>query len=226
MQQGPLFDAVSYTWADQTGDDTISQTISCGPKGKVIHITKNCEAALRRMRKADTERRLWVDSICIDQSNFRERNHQVKNMIATFRSAQRVLIYLGEGDAKIHRLLEYMSMDQAGTLPDSSGFLLLFQSRWFHRVWVLQEIAVAKALLLTCGSLTVTWNDFVIYVKLFQRMISESVRRILLPPALSYGIQTLELKARQSTAVSFFSWHLIGVLDDVTDINRTGTAEV
>lgn len=147
-------------------------------------------------------------------------------MIATFPSAQRVLIYLGEGDAKIQRLFEYMSKDQAGTLPDTSNFLLLFQSRWFHRVWVLQEIAVAKALLLICGPLTVTWNDFVIYVKLFQRMVSESVRRIVLPPVLSYGIQTFELKARQSTAVSFFSWPIIGVLNDVTYTNRTGTAEV
>jgi hypothetical protein len=126
-------------------------------------------------------------------------------MIATFRSAQRVLIYLGEGDTKVHRLLEYMSIDQAGTLPDSSDFLLLFQSRWFYRVWVLQEIAVANELLLTCGSLTITWNDFVIYVKLFQRLVSESARQIFLPPVLNYGMQILRLKAGQLTTVSLFS---------------------
>ncbi|KAH8760015.1 heterokaryon incompatibility protein-domain-containing protein [Hyaloscypha finlandica] len=200
LQQGPIYDALSYTWADQTGDDASSQEICCGRDREVIRITKNCETALRRMRKTDTERRLWVDSICIDQSNFDERNHQVKNMIATFRSAQRVLIYLGEGDAKVHRLLEYMAMDQAGTLPDSWDFCPLFQSRWFHRVWVLQEIAVAKNLLLTCGPSTVTWDDFVIYVKLFQRLVRKSVPRILLPPVLNYGIQTLELKANQPTA--------------------------
>jgi hypothetical protein len=201
LQQGPLYDALSYTWANEIGDDASSQEIYCGPERKVIHITKNCDAALRRMRNPDTERSLWVDSICIDQSNIGERNNQVKNMIATFRSAQRVVIYLGEGDAKVHRLLEYMAVDQAGELPDSSDFILLFQSRWFNRVWVLQEIAVAESLLLTCGPTTVTWNDFAIYVKLFQKLVQESVPRVSLPPVLHYGMQILQLKDKQLTAV-------------------------
>ncbi|KAJ4160114.1 hypothetical protein NW754_003238 [Fusarium falciforme] len=94
LQQGPIYEALSYTWADDKGDDSISRAIQCGYDGQFIGITKNCELALLRLRKQDVDRRLWVDAVCIDQSNILERNHQVKNMIAIFRSAIRVVVFL------------------------------------------------------------------------------------------------------------------------------------
>ena len=66
LQQGPIYEAVSYTWADEKGDDSICRTIQCGHGDKFLGITKNCEAALLRLRKRDEDRRLWVDAVCID----------------------------------------------------------------------------------------------------------------------------------------------------------------
>jgi len=106
-----------------------------------------------------------------------------------------------------------MAADQGGELPDTSDFLLLFQSRWFHRVWVLQEIAVAKTLLLACGPTTIKWDDFAIYIKLFQSLVRESIPRILLPPVLSFGMELLELKAKQKTAVCISFPSILALID-------------
>ncbi|KAM6504676.1 hypothetical protein FSOLCH5_015179 [Fusarium solani] len=147
LQQGPIYEALSYTWADDKGDDSVSRAIQCSYDGQFIGITKNCELALLRLRKQDVDRRLWVDAVCIDQSNILERNHQVKNMIAIFRSAIRVVVFLGEGNPILDRLVDYMSNDTGGQLPQATDFISLFRSRWFHRVWVLQEVAVVKSIL-------------------------------------------------------------------------------
>ncbi|KAH7118591.1 heterokaryon incompatibility protein-domain-containing protein [Dactylonectria estremocensis] len=96
LQHGPVFEAMSYTWANSHGDDSICRTIRCGNENEHLGVTKSCEAALRRLRLPDADRILWIDAVCIDQTNVQERNHQVMNMIAIFRCAQRVLVYLGE----------------------------------------------------------------------------------------------------------------------------------
>ncbi|KAH7079052.1 heterokaryon incompatibility protein-domain-containing protein [Paraphoma chrysanthemicola] len=189
LQQGPIYEALSYTWADANGDDALSHSIQCGKDGELIAITRNCDEALRRLRKSNMDRRLWVDAICIDQSNIRERNHQVKNMIAIFRSAIRVLVYLGQEHHVLDRLIDYIGSDTTGQLPEVSDMILLFQSRWFHRVWILQEIAVAKSVLVTYGDKRMSWPDLIEQSKLFLRLMSSRDLALILPPVISYGLQ-------------------------------------
>lgn len=84
------YDALSYTWATEDVDDGKTGRIHC-PDG-VVAITENCEAALRHLRFQFAPRQLWVDAICIDQSNVKERNHQVGLMDQIFKSASTVHI--------------------------------------------------------------------------------------------------------------------------------------
>lgn len=189
LQQGPIYEAVSYTWADEKGDDTICRKIQCGHGDQFLGITKNCEAALLRLRKRDADRRLWVDAVCIDQSNVEERNHQVKNMIVIFRSALRVLVFLGERSPILGRLVDHISNDTAGQLPQVLDFISLFQSRWFHRVWVLQEVAVAKSVLVIYGTKQMSWKDLIEHSNLFLRLMAARNFPLVLPPAISYSLQ-------------------------------------
>ncbi|RYO98665.1 hypothetical protein DL764_007024 [Monosporascus ibericus] len=197
LQQGPIYEAVSYTWVDKKGDNSICRTIQCGHNDQFIGITKNCEAALLRLRRRDADRRLWVDAVCIDQSNIQERNHQVKNMIAIFRSALRVLVFLGEGSPTLGRLVDYMSNDTSGQLPRVLDFTSLFQSRWFHRVWVLQEVAVAKSVLVIYGANQMSWVDFIEHVNLFLRLMAAHNFRLVLPPVISYGLRQTTMEDRR-----------------------------
>ncbi|RYO82603.1 hypothetical protein DL763_008186 [Monosporascus cannonballus] len=197
LQQGPIYEAVSYTWADEKGDDSICRKIQCGHGDQFIGITKNCEAALLRLRKRDADRRLWIDAVCIDQSNIQERNHQVKNMIAIFRSALRVLVFLGEGSPILNRLVDYMSNDTGGQLPQVLDFTSLFRSRWFHRVWVLQEVAVAKSVLVIYGTKQMSWEDFIEHGNLFLRLMAARNFPLVLPPVISYGLRQTAMGDRR-----------------------------
>jgi hypothetical protein len=89
---GAPFAALSYTW----GTSGTDHFITC--EGRKISITKNCDAALRRLReKAARESSiLWVDAICIDQSNIEERSQQVEIFAEIYFSADRTWIWLGE----------------------------------------------------------------------------------------------------------------------------------
>lgn len=84
------YEALSYFWGKSPG--RIIESFS----GKIIQITANLEAALRRIRHTTKSRLLWVDAICIDQSDFIGRSRQVEIMQEIYASAKRVIIWLGE----------------------------------------------------------------------------------------------------------------------------------
>lgn len=93
----PEYFALSYCW----GDPALSEEIIID--GQSLNITANCAAALRRMLRGKLGRRIWVDSICINQSNapgaLKERGLQVAMMDQIYKNATQVNVHLGEGDA-------------------------------------------------------------------------------------------------------------------------------
>ncbi|KAH7073321.1 heterokaryon incompatibility protein-domain-containing protein [Paraphoma chrysanthemicola] len=161
----PAFEAVSYTWADSTGDASLCRTVLC--HGKTIVVTKNCEAALRRFRQKGRNRLLWIDAICIDQNNTSERNHQVKLMASIYSSAVQVLAFLGptsaEVDAATDGVMDYLQ-DGTSALGDEDGIQrensakLFLQQPYFDRLWVLQEIGLAKLAFLVTMNKSVRWD--------------------------------------------------------------------
>jgi hypothetical protein len=88
------YEALSYVWGSPTGD----RAIRC--EGGVLLVTENCEAALRNLRYAHGPRRLWIDSVCIDQTSDEEKSQQVPLMGDIYRLARRTVVWLGEGDER------------------------------------------------------------------------------------------------------------------------------
>jgi hypothetical protein len=83
------YEALSYTW----GGTDMSASVQIG--AQVHNVTENLYLALQQLRCRDEDRILWVDAICIDQSNLKERGHQVNQMRNIYSKADRVLIWLG-----------------------------------------------------------------------------------------------------------------------------------
>ncbi|GAB1314779.1 hypothetical protein MFIFM68171_04989 [Madurella fahalii] len=94
----PEYEALSYTWADASGDAQRRQPIFLGPYWDTVQVTNNCVAALRRVRREHASRFVWVDAVCIDQDNTAERSAQVQLMRTIYARATTVLVYLGEDD--------------------------------------------------------------------------------------------------------------------------------
>lgn len=95
------YDALSYVWGYTKGDIPII----C--EGRVILITKNCDAALRQLRSKACKIRIWIDAICINQENFLERNDQVRLMEEIYRNAEHVRIWLSEPAAGTRQLIGF-----------------------------------------------------------------------------------------------------------------------
>ncbi|KAF2006863.1 HET-domain-containing protein [Amniculicola lignicola CBS 123094] len=166
------FQALSYVWGPEPALHPIFAT-----GNKQISIKPNLFQALQRIRRPRSTLRLWIDSICIDQSNTSERNLQVQRMGEIFRKAQDVWIWLGE---------EYSNSDTAMDLVSAISFsrfswkktqwnihgMLAFNDLlgrpWFQRGWVVQEAAFSTNSIVVCGDRQINWRDLTISIRLVQ----------------------------------------------------------
>ncbi|EGP86533.1 uncharacterized protein MYCGRDRAFT_43305, partial [Zymoseptoria tritici IPO323] len=91
--------AISYTW----GDSTPTREIEVA--GQTVRVHENCFQALRQARNYYLPtvqiKDLWIDAICIDQSNPVEKSLQVQSMSSIFGRAHVVAVYLGLDETTI-----------------------------------------------------------------------------------------------------------------------------
>lgn len=104
----PTFTALSYVW----GNSAIRETIWL--EGKPLQVTRNAWEALRCLRNKFSPLRIWVDAVCIDQTSDVEKARQIPLMRAIYASAERVYIWLGEGNERTNRAMHYLAN---GALP-------------------------------------------------------------------------------------------------------------
>jgi hypothetical protein len=169
------FVALSYVW----GNPHKIHEISCNDHQ--FFITKNLHEALQQLRSPTKTLRLWVDAICIDQTNNKERESQVRLMGEIYRRAPQVHVWLGLDDENVARgfaliqtissvsksyqgdRMSYGDLTEAG-IPapehdDWKALESLFWREWWTRMWVVQEICVSRKALFICGSATMDARD-------------------------------------------------------------------
>ncbi|KAK1491579.1 HET domain-containing protein [Colletotrichum tamarilloi] len=83
------YEALSYAWG------SIDLSASIIANGKTLRITNNLFTALTYLRDDHVSKVMWIDAVCIDQSNVAERGHQVGQMAGIYRGAEQVIIWLG-----------------------------------------------------------------------------------------------------------------------------------
>jgi hypothetical protein len=69
--------------------------VGISANGQRLDVTVNCALALQHLRHEKQPRTLWVDAICIDQTDTEERSQQVSIMGDVYKMAHRVLVWLG-----------------------------------------------------------------------------------------------------------------------------------
>ena len=90
LSSSPKFDALSYTWGSQEGSGTIRLN------GVDFYVTENLYAALRELRSGWRPRRLWIDAVCVNQTDPTERNAQLSLMQQIYGNAKLVIAWLGD----------------------------------------------------------------------------------------------------------------------------------
>lgn len=165
------YEALSYTWG--TGKATRWIKVD----GQPFPVTPNLDLALRRLRYPGEERCIWVDAICINQSDIAERNSQVSLMHHVYRLAARVIVWLGPASHDSHLAMDQIErlarqfddfyshqpgnrhVSNRGIAP--SPIIHLFNRPWWRRAWVLQEVVCSQRVLLICGERTTSWENLV-----------------------------------------------------------------
>ncbi|KAH6967112.1 heterokaryon incompatibility protein-domain-containing protein [Fusarium venenatum] len=174
LDDAPPYEAVSYVWGDA---NALVPVQIMDDKAQTFHVAipVNCHAALKRLRRFDSPRTLWIDSICINQALSAEKAHQLNLMSFIYQKARQVVVYLGEGthdtDVAMRCILELDQPSDYGTrsevvekpsptLDEREAVRVLFDRPWFYRVWILQEITFAHRAIVVCGAHEVEWESF------------------------------------------------------------------
>ncbi|KAF6805442.1 heterokaryon incompatibility protein [Colletotrichum sojae] len=160
------YNALSYTWADDSGNTDRCRPLFVGPFWDALSITRNCEQALRSVRRRTGKPLdIWVDSVCINQADADERSCQVALMTEIYSRATEVMVYLGpaKDNSALALAASTRSLLQRGCVhaPSSStgiceacseAIRLLLQRPYFHRLWVVQEFVLSKQVSIYCGT--------------------------------------------------------------------------
>lgn len=102
LQNPPPFVALSYCW----GDDSLQQEIMVN--GKQMHITESLATALASLQRDEQEVILWADAISINQKDPVEKTAQVQLMRDIYRTATRVIIWLGPSNTETYYTIREM----------------------------------------------------------------------------------------------------------------------
>ncbi|KAF2033268.1 HET-domain-containing protein, partial [Setomelanomma holmii] len=86
------YSCLSYVWGSEEPECVIFVN------NRHFKIRRNLYNFLCSMHLDYVTRSLWIDALCIDQSNPGEKNHQVRHMGDIFKAANQVIAWLGKDE--------------------------------------------------------------------------------------------------------------------------------
>lgn len=238
------FTALSYAWATQSYPERFP--ISCNGRQLLVHYNLYTALPfLARRSKAETSVAVpyWVDAICINQTDEGEKISQISLMNTIYRQADKVLIWLGlalkpEQQDLIPRAIELLPLlnkEQARCRqsPAQHNFevarelshlgrdgweaiLHLMRNSYFRRVWMVQEVALAKEIMFLCG-------DHQISLQLMEKAVvdSSNIRNWVIYDLTNGGRMRVQAQSHDDSII-FSIRHIVQA--DSGDYNAEGNA--
>ncbi|KPI35920.1 uncharacterized protein AB675_10499 [Cyphellophora attinorum] len=160
---------ISYQWGppDRATDETI------WVDGCRLRVRKNLWQLLSDLSRSDLmppsgSLLLWIDFICINQLNDRERSSQVKLMPQIYSTALMVIAYVGSSEWYFPLLARHGAME-VSNLNNKHCLKKLLTRRvlqnlthreYWTRLWIVPEMIMARDIVLLVGRTTIEWNSF------------------------------------------------------------------
>jgi hypothetical protein len=203
------FDALSYVWGSPDELDPRDIYLIDAPslpadsapsKWQRFPILSSLGGALRRLRLPNKARIIWVDALCINQSNSAEKSQQVPMMGNIYQSARSVFVWLGEeaddSDVALSFIPQVTDLSKFDRIIQDQGsthkwyaLLKLMNRPWFSRRWVVQELAFAKQAEIYCGNGSVEWTLFADAATLFGQRQQDIVKMFRLSPDYNHDAE-------------------------------------
>lgn len=130
LEDVPEYHAISYRWSQfRPGVMYTSPRLTVnGRDSSEFEVGENLYRALKQIRSPDLDVYVWADAICINQKDNRERGHQVKQMGEIYKSANEVLIWLGQSTQDIEHLFGLVTFIDHQAVRTSEGGQLAWPS--------------------------------------------------------------------------------------------------
>jgi hypothetical protein len=192
LKQHASYTTLSYTWGDAQNSREILVD------NHRFSTTINLHKALTQFRDAKVPINLWVDAICINQKDLRERDSQVQLMQEIFSHARRTWLWLGEEadqSAKAIDLIQSLSaiylksckgwdtspesadkrvwgsLESHSTTEELVALNDLLARKYWYRIWVVQEIAVSSEIVIFCGERSFSWDALLFTAYLLDQQV-------------------------------------------------------
>ena len=153
LADAPPFNALSYTWGP------ILPTYDIPVNDGTLPVRKGL---CRFLQAFEGDEYLWIDQLCIDQSNVIERNHQVGLMSSIYSQCQSVIVWLGRLHTRPRALIIF------NETHDVDALAILLQHEYFMRIWIVQEVLLAQTVNILCrhkeGNVWILWRDMCVVV--------------------------------------------------------------
>jgi hypothetical protein len=223
----PPFVAVSYRWGKNRTNGHVLLN------GRLFPICDNLNAFFANTYSSLIGEYMWIDQICIDQKNTLEQNNQVTKMDRVFQTAYKVIAWVGpeEGDSRVametirswpegtphsYRVSPYgVPPDNAPDdgvpvhgfqiYPQLESVIKFFRREYWYRAWVIQELVLARNIVIHCGHHKVHWKKIedMLYTLRLGRKITE---------------WSLEAPARQQVPIDFPAWNVTVLVKHILPI--------
>jgi len=218
----PDFEALSYTWgsAENHTDIFVGSSGYC-----TLVVTQNLAKALPYLRLKDRPRTLWIDAICVNQSDMAERTSQVKRMADIYSKATRVVVWLGPASEDSSMAIAFFNKICSKTAVDwqtysfrptsadtwwadmsvpvpldqaqSISISSLLSRPWFDRLWIWQEVCLPSGdTIVKCGNQTIRWSSVCQAILYLVKMNFSHGNRNLLKMRLNSVIQLCDRQSR------------------------------
>jgi hypothetical protein len=180
VRDGLDYTAVSYVWGDP------SPYASIIVNGHKMNIAKNLTIFLRQLLSDEEEHsdnrgrnervygaktRLWIDALCLNQNDVKEKEQQVPLMADVYGRAPLTCIWIGpasENSGVAMDLVDGISdQDFLNYQPDNPSWgrwvahRKLFEREWWWRVWTVQESILSPNPIVKCGAKEILMERFV-----------------------------------------------------------------
>lgn len=139
------YEALSYFWGSDRDQKSIEILNNQAQRTRLM-VWPNLHSAMEQLRYRDRPRELWIDAICINQQDNREKNFQVPLMPRIYTGAANVCVWLGTASENsslalnfIKRVLNLHDTDRAivdiRTTHEWPALSSLMRRDWFSRRW-------------------------------------------------------------------------------------------
>jgi hypothetical protein len=171
----PSFEALSYRWGFA---NVPNQTELIFVNNKPMIIPSSAYQLLHARSSRYHDRLVWIDAICINQSDVQEKSNQLPLMKDIYSKAQRVIVWPGdepESGMAMSMIMRVMTASSGFSAPEEEkrdffddelkrrpwkAMIKLLENPYFTRMWVIQEIVRGSNVEIYHGGYYLPWEPF------------------------------------------------------------------